>query len=125
MEPIRDYIAEQFPEVPAFMFHLPETAVPGVLVRSPMGGSRYSEGMGEDYRKSSLQVVVRHRNYPDGYALSRAIADALKLSQTQLDGMYVVHMRPDSDPVAYPISRGDAVEFLINFTVSYFDQFNK
>ena len=103
-----------------FLHSFPAEIETGVLVRSPLGGTKVDYELPE-YRKTSFQIIVRThtQKYLSGDAIARSIFKELNLSEVQLDSIFVKYLRPRHEPVSFRGSPGNNVEFSINFDICF------
>lgn len=103
-----------------FLNLFPAEVETGVLLRSPLTGTRIDYELPE-YRKSSFQVIVRTHahKYSTGEAMAKAIFDALTFEETQLNSIFIKYVRPKHEPVSFRGSPGNNVEFSINFEICF------
>jgi hypothetical protein len=101
-----------------FFNHAPAGKTPCVLIKEPFAGTEI-DWETPPYRKARFQVVVRARDYPTGRALAQQVSDVLTIGERDVPGMAIQHIRPRHEPVSYPVSEGDWIEFSVNFDSFY------
>lgn len=117
LDEILSYIEQEVPELSIgtslFQHSMPE-GVDGVLVRDNPYGSVINHELPK-YRKNRFQVIVRAKDFLTASNLADTISSVLTISEKVMPGMEVRYIRPRHDPVSYPVSAGNYVEFSINF----------
>lgn len=97
-----------------FLNMIPIKANNGILLRNPLVGTRIDYEM-TGYINTEFQVIVRATNYELGEQNMRKVFKALTLEDTKLDGLHVTHCYPVFEPVVYPLSDGNLLEFSTDF----------
>lgn len=98
-----------------FLFNMPDTATRGIVLLSSLSGEKIDHEL-PGYRKPDFQIVARAHDYLVGHDLAKSAMEALTISQeTMLDGMQVKFVRPRHEPVSYPVSDGNYIEWSVNF----------
>jgi hypothetical protein len=117
--PFVDYLKDNLgtPE-PVFLYNMPETANSGILLLHSLLGATFGDDL-PGYKKASFQAIVRHATYPEGYQLAKRTMQVLDVYRQEMGGLYVTRCKPRHDPVAFPKSRGDMIEFSVNFDVVF------
>lgn len=100
-----------------FLYSMPADVQFGVLVRENMPGARIAGDTGT--RTTGFQLICRSRDYIQARELARlASARVCEFSgnQAQYDvrAMYQIN-----EPFPFPLSAGDMVEFVVNFSCQY------
>lgn len=121
--PIANVIEDANIAVPGtnlFLHYFPAEIETGVLLRSPLTGTKIDYELPE-YRKASFQAVIRthSQKYSVGEALAKSVYAALNLEETQLDTIFVKYLRPRHEPVSFRGSPGNNIEFSINFDICF------
>lgn len=104
-----------------FAYNMPETSNLGVLLRQPLTGAEIDYEL-PGYRKAKFQVIVRCKpvEIEQGLVKITEFVDMITvLSEMNLSGMQIKYMRPRHDPVLYPVSEGNNLEYSVNFDVVY------
>jgi len=102
-----------------FAYHMPEEATTGILLLNPLSGTQIQHDL-PGYRKGMFMVVVRAADYQTGFALCSEISALLNMAETdKLADVLVKYIRPQHDPVVYPNSTGDNLEFAVAFETAY------
>lgn len=119
LDPFAEYLRLLISES-VFVWHMPENYEVGVLLLSSLPGSKLHETI-PCYKRGKFNAIIRHRDYQSGYSLSKQVSEHLKMNRQNLDEglINVKFCRPTHDPVAFPSSKGDLIEFSINFETSY------
>jgi len=106
-----------------FIHHMPADVNEGVLIRAPLDGVKVQYDL-PGYYKTKIQVIVRARSTKAGDDLAKQISGLLTIGQRTInasalvDSEFELHfnfMRPNSWPIIYPRSDGNALEWSINF----------
>ncbi|MGZ8497414.1 MAG: phage tail terminator protein [Candidatus Binatia bacterium] len=121
MNPFCDLLIASMPGVEIFTYHLPETVREGVLLLHNLNGAQRDPTI-PHYKKAKFQAVVRSDNFESGYALSSQIIATFEAVKGHTAGNVLIHfIRPLHDPVAFPKSKGDLVEFSVNFETVFIE----
>lgn len=97
-----------------FLNMMPAECKLGILLRSPLTGTRIDHEL-PGYYKTKFQVIVRTPDYVKGEELIKKTVEALTIkNDTQVGGMLVRYMRPCHKPVPYPLSGGGFIEFNVS-----------
>lgn len=97
---------------------LPAECQQGVLLRSPLAGTKINPELPGFYQPD-FQVIVRSVGYDDGEALMTQVMDALTFGERVVDTQTFQYCRPLMLPVAFPLSRGNLVEHTVQFRCAY------
>ena len=103
-----------------FVNMMPVDCLSGILLRDPPTGAEIDYEL-PGYFKSHFRLIVRATNYEQGRELIESAAAALTISDTSIGDIYFRFMRPRTQPVAFPISPGNLMEFLIDMRVIYME----
>ena len=101
-----------------FIEAMPAKVNEGVMFRSDYYGTPIDHEL-PGYRKTEFQMIVRSAKYKDGRDLAVAISNLLTFGEKQVSGMAFQFLRPIHEPVSYPLSQGDLLEFSVNFETAY------
>lgn len=101
-----------------FIENIPAAVKEGVLLRGDFFGTPINHEL-PGYRKTEFQVIVRTANYKVGKKKAEDISILLTFDNRDLTGMAMKYIRPIHEPVAYPLSPGDLLEFSVNFEAAY------
>lgn len=122
LEAIADYLETQGHGVigrDIFVHFMPENVKAGVLLLDPIIGQEidhYAPG----YRNNGfLRLVVRSQTYTEGFERAKDVSEELNFERKQLVGIFMNYIRPRIEPVVFPNSKGDNLEFLVTFDVGY------
>lgn len=88
-----------------------------VLLRNSLTGTEIDYEL-RGYSKTHFQAIVRAPSYPQGEALMNKLTAALTLSDTTVDTYHFNYCRPRTEPVVFPLSEGNLLEFSVYFDVS-------
>ncbi|MGZ8172583.1 MAG: phage tail terminator protein [Methylobacter sp.] len=115
----RTMLVDTLPEIPVFIFHMPETITCGVLLLHNLNGARRDPHL-PDYKKGKFQAITRSGDFESGYALAMRVLDAFKVVKRYSDEAMLIHfVEPLHDPVAFPSSKGNFIEFSVTFETAY------
>lgn len=104
-----------------FVHHFPEQKTVGILLRQSAMGTPIDHNL-PGYFRSKFQLIARATSYEEGRALAQLASDELTMLNIALDdGMYMKQCLPTNQPVAFPSSKGDLLEFSVNFDVAFND----
>ena len=102
-----------------FVNQMPPAAERAVMLRSPLAGSKINYELPGFYQ-TEFQVIARSHSFDDGDALIREAMDALLIEfETDIDTMRVNYCRPATEPVTYPLSLGNLLEFSVRFDICF------
>ena len=99
-----------------FLNMLPSEATQGILLRNPLRGTDIDYEL-IDYYKTQFQLIVRTTGDKliDGEMEIRAVLKALTINERQVEDHYFKYCRPHTEPVVFPISKGNLIEFNVMF----------
>lgn len=101
-----------------FINHMPVTVTKGVLLRPPYIGTPIDNEL-PNYRKTRFNASVRAKTYQEANALATLVIDSLTVGYTVTPEIVINYIRPTTEPVSFPVSEGDSVEFLMIFEANY------
>lgn len=119
--PFRNTLIAKIDDQPVYMYRFPETELSGILLLHNMNGAKLDPNL-PDLKKGKLQAIIRasKNDFESGYALSkRVIATFKAVKRTTIDGVLIHFIEPMSDPIAFPVSKGNFIEFSCNFETAY------
>ncbi len=98
-----------------FLHMMPEDAEKAVLLRSPLSGTKINYEI-KGYYRTDFQVIVRSHSYAEADALMKAVIATLTMSEKSVNNeLYFQFCRPLTEPVAFPLSKGNLLEFNVSF----------
>jgi len=103
---------------PIMINHMPHRVRIGVLLLNKLAGAEIDHEI-DGLRRSSFQAIVRHPEYAQGRQLAERVMDALQMARREIPGAEVKYIRARHEPVVYPISEGELLEFSVNFDAVY------
>jgi hypothetical protein len=106
-----------------FINMLPIDISEGVLLRNSLTGTDIDYEL-PGYFRTEFQVIVRAGSYEAGEKLINKVTDSLTLTNEQLDGLFFNYVRPRTEPVTYPLSEGNLLEFSTYFSLSFYKVVN-
>ncbi|WKZ86341.1 minor capsid protein [Ralstonia pickettii] len=98
-----------------FVNMLPAEATKAILLRNKLAGTPINHEIPGYFNKVPFQVIARARHDQEGEDLINAATKALTLSEVQLGNMWIKYMRPKTLPVIFPLSKGNLLEFNVEF----------
>lgn len=101
-----------------FLNMMPIGAEDGILLRSPLQGTPIDYEL-PGYFRASFQLIVRGRDYGVVEARTRSAVDTLTLAEMPLDTVHFIYSRPRTEPVSFPLSKGNLLEFSVEFSCRY------
>ena len=102
-----------------FINMIPADATRGVLLRNPLVGTKINYEL-PGYYKTEFQLIARAGSYEVGEALIEKAIAALTIGHGERLGNYVFrYSRPQTEPSAYPLSKGNLLEFAVDFDVAF------
>jgi hypothetical protein len=119
--PLRNFLLERVQGESIYVFHMPFSVKTGVLLLHNLNGAKLDCEL-PGYKKAKFQAIVRSPKFEEGYQLSKEIMTALNgVRRGTLDGVYYYYIKPIHDPVAFPTSAGDNIEFSVNYEMVYIE----
>ena len=101
-----------------FIHEMPSKVSIGVLLLTPLSGTTINHELPK-YRTAGFQVIVRHTDHVNGRLLVDQVMASLTMANVTLGGLKVNFIRPKHEPVVYPTSEGDFLEFSVNYDANY------
>lgn len=119
--PLRNFLLDKVQGESIFVFHMPFSVKTGVLLLHNLNGAKLDCEL-PGYKKAKFQAIVRSNNFETGYQLSKDISKAFQgAKRITLDGVFYYFIKPIHDPVAFPTSAGDNIEFSVNYETIYIE----
>lgn len=97
-----------------FLEMMPAEAGLAIMLRSPLSGTPINYEILGLFR-TEFQLIVRGYSYVETKALMVAAIAAVTKTEVQVGEMFVKHARPRTEPVAFPLSKGNLLEFSVMF----------
>lgn len=104
-----------------FCHALPPSVTTGIVIMGDLSGSEIDHDL-PGWRMGHIQVIVRDPSYSAGLTLSRQIITALSSEQPRdlaaaggAPAIRLRRLRPIHDPIVFPRSPGDVMEFSTNY----------
>lgn len=99
-----------------FIGMLPAAAERATLLRNPLQGTPIDYELPGFY-KTQFQLIVRVPAgfYVDGETLIGQVIASLTLTEQQVEDHFFNYCRPRTEPVVYPLSNGNMLEFATMF----------
>jgi hypothetical protein len=103
-----------------FCHTIPATVSAGLAIVGSLAGSDIDYDL-PGWRQGRIQVIVRNANHQAGLTKSRQVIAALTLNDRDLPAVAgapairLRRLRAIHDPIVYPRSTGDVLEFSMNF----------
>lgn len=89
----------------------------GALLRNDLNGTEIDyELIG--YSRTRFQAIVRAPTYPQGESLMEKLTQAITVNNTRMGMYHFNYIRPRTEPVVFPLSEGNLLEFSVYFDVS-------
>lgn len=105
--------------VDLFLQQLPQEAEEGVLLRSPLIGTKINHEL-PGYYKSTFQLIVRGHDVEVISARTARIVKAITfIAETKLGAQTFKYCRPDHLPSIFPLSEGNLLEASVTFDVCW------
>lgn len=99
-----------------FIHSMPYDISIGVLLLNRMSGDLIDHEL-KGIRRGGFQVIVREANYDD--TLINSIIPLLTIQGKIINGLDVKYILPKSDPIVYPATDGNNIEYSVNFDAVY------
>lgn len=103
-----------------FINSMPVEANDSILLRQKLTGTPINYDL-PGYFRTRFNLVIRSHSYESGETLIKSVTKSLTVSNLQLDELYLNFSRPTHQPVAFPLSKGNNLEFQVEFEVCYVD----
>jgi hypothetical protein len=103
-----------------FLNMMPSEAESAILLRNPLSGTKINYEL-PAYFRTQFQLIVRGSNYVAALAVMNQAIAALTMTNFQLETLYFNYSRPHADPVSFPLSKGNLIEFNVMFDVNFID----
>jgi len=117
--PFRNVLLENGVSLPVFIYHMPETANKGILLLHHLTGAKNYPDL-PNYRRAKFQAIIRHTNFEQGYQAALQVMDVYRnIKFITNENTYFDYIEPLHDPVAFPASTGDYIEYGVNFETTY------
>lgn len=99
-----------------FLDMMPAEAEQAILLRNPLTGTKINHEL-PGFFQTDFQVIVRTPAslYDEGEALIGQVVAALTLAEAQVEDHHFNYCRPRTEPVAFPLSKGNLLEFNVTF----------
>jgi hypothetical protein len=103
-----------------FIFQMPPGPRQAIMLRERLQGTPINHEL-PGYFRTIFQMVVRHPSYVDGMALAKQVSAALAVTQegTVVGPQTFNYIRAQTEPVGFPVSEGNLIEFSVFFDVCY------
>lgn len=88
-----------------------------ILLRNSLTGTLIDYEL-PGYSKTQFQAIVRAPSYPQGESLMEKLTTNLTLSEVKIGPYFFNYCRPRTEPVVFPLSEGNLLEFSVYFDVS-------
>ena len=97
-----------------FVDMMPSETTQGILLRNILTGSKINYELPNFYQ-TQFQLIIRtpSGHYDQGEALINATVAALTISAKPIESTFYNYLRPHTDPVVFPISKGNLLEFSV------------
>lgn len=101
-----------------FVNQLPIECTDGIMLRGLLAGTPIDHEL-PGYYRTGFHMVVRANSYASGQEKAMAVIAELTVSNVWLGDMLFKHIRPKTLPVVFPISKGNLLEFAVDFDVAF------
>lgn len=101
-----------------FFNMMPADAENAILLRNPLSGTKINYEL-RGFYKTEFQLIVRGHSYQDTEAKINQIIAALTMNSRQVEDHFFNYCRPRTEPVAFPLSNGNLLEFNVQFDVCF------
>lgn len=91
----------------------------GILIRNPLVGTEIDYEL-IDYFNTEFQLIVRADTYIKGEDLMRQAMNVLNVQNKELDNLFFNFIRPRTEPIVFPLSDGNLLEFSVDFDVNFY-----
>ena len=101
-----------------FLYHSP-AEVENCIIVYPSNDPPPIDGELFYYRRGKFQTIVRNTRYQSGLDLSKALSDALTLTNIETDKMKIKRCRPLYEVRVYRRSEAGPIEFSVTFEIIF------
>ncbi|UUZ75525.1 minor capsid protein [Polaromonas sp. P1(28)-13] len=101
-----------------FLEMMPADSSSAILLRNPLAGTKIDHEL-PDYFYTNFQLIVRSLGYDDGALLVKQVVAAMTFGELELEGQSFKFCRARTLPVAFPLSKGNLVEYNVTFDCAY------
>lgn len=102
--------------VDMFIHFMPQDVSVGILLLDRMSGNLIDNEI-KGMRRGGFQVITRGPNFDD--TLINSIVPLLTIEGKVVKGLDVKYILPKADPVVYPATDGNNIEYSVNFDAVY------
>lgn len=102
-----------------FVNMMPASVEQCVLIRQPLSGTKINHEL-PGYFQTSFQLIVRSHGFENGEVLAKRVVSALTISMNEkVEDHLFMYCRPKTEPVPYPLSNGNLIEFNVTFDTAF------
>jgi hypothetical protein len=101
-----------------FINMIPVDAPTGVLLRNHLSGTPIDYEL-PGYYRTGFRLIARSKTYQEGESLIERAIEALTVQDKHIADMRVVYLRPSTEPVVYPLSIGNLLEFSADMDIVF------
>lgn len=103
-----------------FINHMPDNCLEGVLLRMDFTGTPIDYYL-PNYRKTEFWLITRSKEYGKAKTLAENAAAAISYPHggVMLSDLKINYLRPQTEPVHFPVTAGGYHEFLVIFDANY------
>jgi hypothetical protein len=101
-----------------FVNFMPTECKEGLLLRSPLAGSKVNFEL-PGYYKTEFALIARSHQFANAKTMIEEAMPILCFAEEQVEDIYVKYVRPRTLPVAFPVSDGNYYEVQAIFEVVY------
>lgn len=98
---------------------LPIDVSNAVLLRNSLNGTEIDYEL-PGYFRTQFQAIVRAPSYPAGEALMAKLTTQLTFAEKVVGEYHFNYCRPRTEPVVFPLSEGNLLEFSVYFDASLY-----
>lgn len=102
-----------------FVNSMPAACMRGVLLREKIKGTTIDYEL-PGYFRAKYQIIVRCVDYLTGEQLMEKVFACLTLSEQDVETVHYNYSRPITEPVSFPLSEGNLLEFTADFDTAYY-----
>ena len=104
--------------VDLFIRMMPAEAANAILLRDPLSGTKINHEL-PNYFHTEFQLIVRATGYEAGQTTSDAVIALLTFGELTLETQAFKYCRPRTLASAFPLSKGNLVEYSVMFDCCY------
>lgn len=103
-----------------FVNMMPFSCPEGILLKNKLQGTEIDYELPK-YFRTGFQVITRSANYQTAEAMMENVFASLTMVEETLGTVHYIYCRPITQPIAFPLSEGNLIEFSTHFDVACYE----